>query len=202
MNFLSKFFRNLIFLTILVFTLSLMSNLEAKEFKSKFNFEFQLSKNYQIINNTNLYQVYNSSHDDPKIKQQINIFSQRLKEQDVEILFNFKQSLLDNISILAFKGVYKVDEKRVVKQCKKILKVEKKFGKRNVDIIECRMHDYPKFADWSMYRENESSYFEGVTTQQIIFMFNKTEFVITVACIEKCDKTKDDLFSLVKSIKF
>ncbi len=64
------------------------------------------------------------------------------------------------------------------------------------------MHDYPKFADWSMYRENESSYFKGVTTQQIIFMFNKTEFVITVACTEKCEQTKGDLFSLVKSIKF
>ena len=202
MKFFSKLLRNMIFLTILILTLSLKDNLEAKDFKSKFNFEFQLTDNYQIINNTNLYQVYNSSHDDPKIKQQINMFSQRLKEQDVEILFNFKQSLLDNISILAFKGTYKVNEKKVVKQCKKILKVEKKFGKRNVDIIECRMHDYPKFADWSMYRENESSYFEGVTTQQIIFMFNKTEFVITVACIEKCDKTKDDLFSLVKSIKF
>ena len=201
MKFLAKFLRNRIFSIIFV-TLSLNNNLEAKDFKSKFNFEFQLSDNYQIINNTNLYQVYNSSHDDPKIKQQINMFSQRLKEQDVEILFNFKQSLLDNISILAFQGAYKVDEKKVVKQCKKILKIEKKFGKRNVDIIECRMHDYPKFADWSMYRENESSYFEGVTTQQIIFMFNKTEFVITVACIEKCYKTKDDLFSLVKSIKF
>ncbi|MDC3082071.1 hypothetical protein OA333_00855 [Candidatus Pelagibacter sp.] len=202
MKFFLKSLRNVIFLTILIFTLSLKNNLEAKDFKSKFNFEFQLTDNYQIINNTNLYQVYNSSHDDPKIKQQINMFSQRLKEQDVEILFNFKQSLLDNISILAFKGAYKVDEKRVVKQCKKILKIEKKFGKRNVDIIECRMHNYPKFADWSMYRENESSYFKGVTTQQIIFMFNKTEFVITVACTEKCEQTKVDLFSLVKSIRF
>ena len=109
---------------------------------------------------------------------------------------------MDNISILVFDDNYKIDEKKVVKQCKKILKIEKKFGKRKVDLIECRMHKYPEFADWSMYRENESSFFENVLTQQIIFMFNKKEYVITVACIEKCAQTKNDLFNLVKSIKF
>ena len=135
-------------------------------------------------------------------KQQINIFSQRLKEQDVEILYNFKQSLFNSISILVFNENYKVDEKKVLKQCKKILKIEKKFGKRKVDLIECRMHKYPEIADWSMYRENESSFFENVLTQQIIFMFNKKEYVITVACIEKCNLMKNDLFKLVETIKF
>ena len=188
----------LVFLSFLIF----LNNSEAKEFKSKFNFNFKLNDNYQIINNFNLYEVYNSSHSDPKIRQQINIFNQRLKEQDVEILVNFKQSILDNISILVFDESYKVDEKKVLKQCKKILKIEKKFGKRKVDLIECRMHEYPKFADWSMYRENKSSFFENVLTQQIIFMFNKKEYVITVACIEKCKLTKNDLFQLVKTIKF
>ncbi len=53
-----------------------------------------------------------------------------------------------------------------------------------------------------MYRENESSFFENVLTQQIIFMFNKKEYVITVACVDKCEQTKNDLFQLVKSIKF
>tara|TARA_B100001939_G_C16869332_1_gene585613 strand:+ start:103 stop:684 length:582 start_codon:yes stop_codon:yes gene_type:complete len=186
----------------IIFFLFICINCQAKEFKSKFNFSFELTKNYQIINNSNLYEVYSSSHNDPKIKQQINIFNQRLKEQDVEILVNFNQSILDNISILVFDDNYKVDEKKVVKQCKKILKIEKKFGKRKVDIIECRIHEYPKFADWSMYRENESSFFENVLTQQIIFMFNKKEYVITVACIEKCKQTKNDLFQLVKTIKF
>ena len=136
------------------------------------------------------------------IKKQIKLAEEYLKKQKVELLYNFSSHPLNNINILVFKANYKVNSKTVKKQCKKILKIEKKFGKRNVDIIECRMHDYPKFADWSMYRENESSYFEGVTTQQIIFMFNKTEFVITVACTEKCDQTKGDLFSLVKTIKF
>lgn len=190
-----------IFLILLSF-LTFLNNSDAKEFKSKFNFSFKLNDNYQIINNSNLYEVYNSSHNDPKIRQQINIFNQRLKEQDVEILVNFKQSILDNISILVFDDNYKVDEKKVFKQCKKILKIEKRFGKRKVDLIECRMHKYPEFADWSMYRENESSFFENVLTQQIIFMFNKKEYVITVACIEKCKQTKNDLFQLVKSIKF
>ena len=189
-------------LLILLFFLIVSNNLEAKEFKSKFNFSFKLNDNYQIINNSNLYEIYNSSHSDPKIRQQINIFNQRLKEQDVEILVNFKQSILDNISILVFDDNYKIDEKKVVKQCKKILKIEKKFGKRKVNLIECRMHEYPKFADWSMYRENESSFFENVLTQQIIFMFNKKEYVITVACVDKCEQTKNDLFQLVKSIKF
>ena len=187
---------------VLLFFLIFSNNSEAKEFKSKFNFSFKLNDNYQIINNSNLYEVYNSSHNDPKIKQQINIFNQRLKEQNVEILVNFNQSILDNISILVFDDNYKVDEKKVLKQCKKILKIEKKFGKRKVNLIECRMHEYPKFAEWSMYRENESSFFKNVLTQQIIFMFNKKEYVITVACIEKCKQTKEDLFQIVETIKF
>ena len=175
---------------------------QAKEFKSKFNFSFELTSNYQIINNSNLYEIYNLQYDDPAIKNQINIFSNRLKQQDVEILYNFNQSIFNNISILVFNDEYMVDKKNVLKQCKKILKMSKKFGKRKVDIIECRMHEYPKFADWSMYRENESSFFENVLTQQIIFLFKKKEYVITVACIEKCKQTKNDLFQLVKTIKF
>ena len=186
----------------IIFFLFICINCQAKEFKSKFNFSFELTNNYQIINNSNLYEVYNSSHNDPKTKKQINIFKKRLKEQDVEILVNFNQSILDNISILVFDDNYKVDEKKVLKQCKKILKIEKKFGKRKVNLIECRMHEYPKFAEWSMYRENESSFFKNVLTQQIIFMFNKKEYVITVACIEKCKQTKEDLFQIVETIKF
>ena len=189
-------------LIILLAFIMFSENLKAKEFKSRFNFSFELKDDYQIINNSNLYEIYNSSHNDPKIKQQINIFNQRLKEQNIEILVNFKQSILDNISILVFDENYKVNEKKVLKQCKKILKIEKKFGKRKVDLIECRMHEYPKFADWSMYRENESSFFENVLTQQVIFMFDKREYVITVACIEKCKQTKKDLFQIVKTIKF
>ena len=134
---------------------------QAKEFKSKFNFSFELTSNYQIINNSNLYEIYiqgrRSSH-----KNQINIFSNRLKQQDVEILYNFNQSIFNNISILVFNDEYMVDKKNVLKQCKKILKMSKKFGKKKVDIIECRMHEHPKFANWSMYRENESSFFENV----------------------------------------
>ena len=189
---------------LLKFTLFLIFafNCYAKEFNSQFNFNFELSSNYQIINNTNLYQVYNSTYRDPKIKQQIKIFSKRLKEQDVEILFNPQLSVYNNISILVFNDNYKVNKKTVLKQCKKILKIEKRFGKKKVGLIECRMHDYPKFADWSMYRENENSFFENMLTQQIIFVFDKKEYVITVACVEKCDETKNDLFQLVKSINF
>ena len=103
---------------------------------------------------------------------------------------------------MVFNDNYRVNQKKVLRQCKKILKIEKKYGKRKVDLIECRMHDYPKFADWSMYRENESSFFENQITQQIIFMYKKKEYVLTVACSEKCDEMRSDLFKLVKSISF
>ena len=90
----------------------------------------------------------------------------------------------------------------VIKQCKKILKIGRKLSKRKVDLIECRMHNQPSFANWSMYRENESSFFENEMTQQIIFLYKKKEYVITVACAHRCDLMKDDLFKLVETIKF
>ena len=82
------------------------------------------------------------------------------------------------------------------------MKIERKLGKRKVELKECGMHDQPSFAEWSMYRENESSFMENVYTQQVIFLFNRKEYVITSACWQKCKETKDDLFNLVKSIKF
>ena len=118
------------------------------------------------------------------------------------MLYNFSSHPLNNINILVFKENYKMNEKKVLKQCKKILKIEKKVGKRKVELKECRMHDEPKFASWSMYRENDSSFMEGATTQQIIFLYKKKEYVITSGCWEKCDETKNDLFNLVKSINF
>ena len=187
---------------ILIFFLLLISPLKAEQFTSIENFSFELPKGYIILNKDNLYDVYSTSNHDPSLKKQMNLFKQRLQKQKVEILYNFNQSRFNNISIMVFNDYYKVNNKKVLKQCKKILKIEKKYGKRKVDLIECRMHDYPKFADWSMYRENESSFFKNEITQQIIFMYKKKEYVLTVACLEKCDQMKSDLFNLVKSIKF
>ena len=189
---------------ILVWTLGLFffNNVFAEEFESKYNFKFKLPDEYQIFNNLNLYDVYSHSNKDPLIKAQINLAKQRLKNQDVEILYNFSSHPLNNINILAFNENYKINKKKVLKQCKKILNIERKVGKRKVDLKECRMHDQPSFADWSMYRENESSFMEGVITQQIIFLYKKKEYVITSSCWKKCEETKNDLFSLVKSIKF
>ena len=186
----------------LIFFILFISPLKAEQFTSIENFTFELPEGYIILNNNNLYDVYNTSNHDPILKKQMNLFKQRLQKQNVEILFNFNQSRFNNISIIVFEDYYKVNQKKVLKQCKKILKIEKKYGKRKVDLIECRMHDYPKFADWSMYRENESSFFENELTQQIIFMYKKKEYVLTVACVEKCNQMKSDLFNLVKSIKF
>ena len=182
--------------------LSISSISMAKEFKSKFNFKFYLSDNYQIINSLTLYDVYKQSHKDPFKQRQINRFKQILQTKDIELLYNFKQSPFNNISILVFNNQYKVNKKKVLKQCMKILKNSMKFGGRKVDLIECRMHDFPKLAEWSMYRENKSSFFENELTQQIIFQYKKKEYVITVACSEKCNLMKKDLFKLVETIKF
>ena len=189
---------------ILVWILGLLTfnSVFAEKFESKYNFRFQLPDGYQIFNNLNLYDVYNHSNKDPLIKAQINLAKQRLKNQNVELLYNFSSHPLNNINILVFNENYKINKKKVLKQCKKILKIEKKVGKRKVELKECRMHDQPLFADWSMYRENDSSFMEGVITQQIIFLYKKKEYVITSACWKKCDETKADLFNLVKSIKF
>jgi len=186
----------------LIFFILLITPLKAEQFTSIENFSFELPKGYVILNKNNLYDVYNASNHDPVLKKQMSLFKQRLQKQNVEILYNFNQSRFNNIAIMVFEGYYKVNQKKVLKQCKKILKMASKYGKKKVDLIECRMHDYPKFADWSMYRENESSFFENQITQQIIFMYKKKEYVLTVACVEKCNQMKSDLFNLVKSIKF
>ena len=186
----------------LIFFILLMGPLKAEQFTSIENFTFELPKGYQIFNKNNLYDVYNHSNKDPLVKKQINLAKQRLKNQKIELLYNFSSHPLNNINILVFDNNYKVYKKKVLKQCKKILKKEKKVGKRKVDLKECGMHDQPSFADWSMYRENESSFMEGVVTQQIIFLYKKKEYVVTSACWDKCEETKNDLFNLVKSIKF
>ena len=186
----------------LVVFLGISSNCLGKEFTSKFNFKFNLSDDYQIINSLTLYDVYKQSHKDPFKQKQIDRFKQILQKKDIELLYNFKQSPFNNISILVFKSNYRVNKKKVLNQCKKILKNSIKYGGKKVDLIECRMHSDPKFADWSMYRENESSFFDNELTQQIIFQYKKKEYVITVACIEKCSLMRTDLFKLVESIKF
>jgi hypothetical protein len=188
--------------TFLIFFILLMGPLKAEQFTSIENFTFELPKGYQIFNKNNLYDIYNHSNKDPLVKKQINLAKQRLKNKRIELLYNFSSHPLNNINILVFDENYKVNKKKVLKQCKKILKIERKVGKRKVDLKECRMHDQPSFADWSMYRENESSFMEGVITQQIIFLYKKKEYVITSACWDKCNETKKDLFNLIKSIKF
>ena len=188
-------------LIILIFTV-LTSNLIAGEFKSKYKFKFNLPDGYQIFNNISLFQVYDHSNKDPILKKKLNLIKEALEKQNIELLYNFSSSHINNITILVFNNNYKVSEKKVLKQCKKILKVERRVGKRNVSLKECRMHNEPSFADWSMYRENESSFVEGVITQQIIFLYKKKEYVFTSGCWHKCNETKNDLFNLVKSIKF
>ena len=188
--------------TFLILFILLISPLKAEQFTSIENFTFELPKGYQIFNKNNLYDVYNHSSKDPLVKKQINLAKQRLKNKRIELLYNFSSHPFNNINILVFDDNYKVNKKKVLKQCKKILKIERKVGKRKVNLKECRMHDQPSFADWSMYRENESSFMEGVVTQQIIFLYKKKEYVITSACWDKCEETKNDLFNLVKSIKF
>ena len=136
----------------LIFFILFITPLKAEQFTSIENFTFELPKGYQIFNKNNLYDVYNHSNKDPLVKKQINLAKQRLKNKRIELLYNFSSHPLNNINILVFDNNYKVDKKKVLKQCKKILKNEKKVGKRKVDLKECGMHDQPSFADWSMYR--------------------------------------------------
>ena len=141
---------------ILVYTVFLLTLVEAntKEFKSKYNFKFNLPDGYQLFNDINLFQVYDHSNKDPVIKKQLNFAKKRLQNQDIELLYNFSESPVNNITILVFNNNYKVTKKNILKQCKKILKIEKKIGKRTVNLKECRMHSEPIFANWSMYRTN------------------------------------------------
>lgn len=191
-------------LTTFFIYIAISSATDANEnkFQSQFGFVFEMPKDYEIINNLNLYKIYNLKHLSKYKQDQIKKYSDVLKSKNIEILYNFKQSLLNNISILKFKDEYKVSEKNVNNQCLKIINIERKISKKKVNLIECKMHNYPTQAEWSMYRENKSSFFDNETTQQIIFMYKKNEFIITVACIEKCEIMKQDLFNLVKSIKF
>ena len=150
----------------------------------------------------NLYDLYNHSTDDPVIKRQLNYVKKQLQNQNIEIFYNFSESPVSNITILVFNNNYKVTKKNVLKHCKKILKNERKIGKRKVNLKECRMHNEPIFADWSMYRENESSFVKDAITQQLIFLYKKKEYVLTSTCWHKCIKIKEDLFNLVKFIEF
>ena len=189
-------------LIIVLISFSYLNILKAENFTSIENFSFDLPNGYELFNKSNLFEIYDHTYKDPLIKKQIKLAEEYLKKQKVELLYNFSSHPLNNINILVFEENYKVNSKTVIKQCKKILKIEKKVGKRNVQLNECRMHNKPTFADWSMYRENESSFVEGATTQQIIFLYKKKEYVLTSTCWEKCSSTGQDLFNLVKSIKF
>ncbi|MDC0864165.1 hypothetical protein OAP88_04865 [Candidatus Pelagibacter sp.] len=179
-----------------------MAPLKAEQFTSIEKFTFDLPEGYIILNNDNIYDILNSSNHNIELKKQMNSYKKILKQHKVEILFNKNESLLNRIYITVFNNYYKVNKKKVLKQCRKILNYEQKVAKKKVDLIECRMHNYPKFADWSMYRENENSFFDNQITQQIIFMFKKKEYILTSACYEKCVQMKYDLFNMIKSIKF
>ncbi len=195
---------NIIKSKLLIFSILIITNSisVAKDYKSIFNFNINLAEGYEVFNSSNLYDVYNHSTDDPVIKRQLNYVKKQLQNEDIEMFYNFSESPVNNITILVFNNNYKITEKNVLKQCNKILKIERKIGKRKVKLKECRMHNEPFFADWSMYRENDSSYVENAVTQQIIFLYKEKEYVFTSGCWHKCDKNRNHLFNLVKSIKF
>ena len=117
----------------LINTFSISSS-HSKNFKSIFNFNFELKDGYQSFNKNNLYDVYDHSNNDPLIKKQIDLAKNRLKKQKIELLYNFSSHPLNNINILVFNEDYLVNEKKVLKQCKKILKIEKKNRKKKSKI--------------------------------------------------------------------
>jgi hypothetical protein len=97
---------------ILIFFLLLIGSLKAEQFNSIENFSFELPKGYQIFNKNNLYDVYNHSNKDPLVKTQINLTKKRLKNQSIELLYNFSSHPLNNINILVFDDNYKIYNKR------------------------------------------------------------------------------------------
>ena len=97
----------------LIFFLLVASPLKAEQFKSIKNFSFELPKGYRIFNKNNLYDVYNHSNKDPLVKTQINLAKHRLKNQSLELLYNFSNSPFNNISILVFEENYKMNEKKL-----------------------------------------------------------------------------------------
>ena len=125
----SKFkgdWRKLLLKFFLVLFLLVTNPLKAEQFKSIENFTFELPEGYVIFNKSNLYDVYNHSNKDPLVKSQINLAKQRLKNQSIELLYNFSNHPLNNINILVFNENYKMNKEIVLKQCKKILNIEKK----------------------------------------------------------------------------
>ena len=85
---------------------------KAEQFNSIENFSFELPEGYQIFNKSNLYDVYNHSNKDPLVKTQINLAKQRLKNQSIELLYNFSSHSLNNINILVFDDNYRVNKKK------------------------------------------------------------------------------------------
>ena len=83
----------------LIFFLLGINSLKAEEFTSIENFSFELPKGYQIFNKSNLYDVYNHSNKDSLVKTQINLAKQRLKNQSIELLYNFFSHPLNNDTI-------------------------------------------------------------------------------------------------------
>tara|TARA_B110000858_G_scaffold93525_1_gene107923 strand:- start:149 stop:469 length:321 start_codon:yes stop_codon:yes gene_type:complete len=97
---------------ILILFLLLISPLKAEQFNSINNFTFELQEGYVIFNKYNLYDVYNHSNKDPLIKKKINLAKQKLKNQNVELLYNFTSHPFNNINILVFNDNYKVNKKK------------------------------------------------------------------------------------------
>ena len=97
----------------LIFTLFLIE-VKAQQFKSKYNFKFNLPDGYQLFSDINLFQVYDHSNKDPVIKKQLEYAKKKLQNQDIELLYNFSESPINNITILVFNNDYKVTKKNVL----------------------------------------------------------------------------------------
>ena len=103
----------------LIFFILFISPLKAEQFTSIENFTFELPNGYQIFNKNNLYDVYSHSNKDPLIKKQINLAKQRLKNQRIELLYNFTSHPLNNINILVLDDSYKINKKKFSNNVKK-----------------------------------------------------------------------------------
>ena len=150
----------------------------------------------------NVYQFLKDTSKESKLYLLAEKLKNEFKKQKFDILFN-KTKPVNNITLIKFK-TKKYEINNIKKYCESILDKEKILGKIDSKIKDCKYTKQPDFADWSIYRESESSFVKNITTQQIIFYYLDSEFNITTNCddLSNCIDSRKRLSQLVNSIEF
>lgn len=180
------------------------SKIEVRDLQSVFGFKFLVPNNYVHINNVNFTDILNNSNLENKAKNLALKFNSELKNQKLDILFK-EDFPINNLTIIKYNTEeFNINKNNVKKFCQNILDKEKVVGKINSQIIECKMIKIPKFANWSSFRESNSSFVKNIITQQVIFYFKGAEYNVTTNCTSEknCTESRLRLFNLIQSFEF